>query len=163
MMDAVDIRGATMDDSSALAALSTQLGYPTSPIQSANRLGVILDSKEHAILVACLVDGTVVGWVHVFLSFRVESDPFAEIGGFIVTEEFRRQGIGKCLLSSVEEWVLQSGITKLRVRSRSNRVDTHTFFKRLGFSKSKQQHVFDKSLKADPKHRGLVDAAYRRH
>jgi GNAT superfamily N-acetyltransferase len=163
MMDAVDIRSATMDDSSALADLSTQLGYPTSPIQSANRLGVILDSNKHAILVAYLADGKVVGWVHVFLAFRVESDPFAEIGGFVVTKEFRRQGIGRCLLAAVEEWVIQSGITKLRVRSRSNRVDTHTFFERLGFSKSKQQHVFDKSLKTDAGHPASVDAATRYH
>jgi len=159
MMDAVDTRRATMDDSSALADLSTQLGYPTSPIQSANRLGEIFDSKEHAILVACLADGTVVGWVHVFLALRVESDPFAEIGGFVVKKEFRRQGIGRCLLAAVKEWVIQSGIAKLRVRCRSDRVDTHTFYKQLGFSKSKQQHVFDKSLKTDAEHRGSVDAA----
>jgi len=158
MMDAVNIRSATMDDSSALADLSTQLGYPTSPIQSANRLGAILDSNEHAILVACLADGTLVGWVHVFLAFRVESDPFVEIGGFVVTKEFHRRGIGRCLLAAVEEWVIQSGMTKLRVRCRSNRVGTHTFYKRLGFSKSKQQHVFDKSLKADAEHRDSVDA-----
>jgi len=138
--------------------LSTQLGYPTSQIQSANRLGVIFDSNEHAILVACLADDTVVGWVHVFLAYRVESDPFAEIGGFVVTEEFRGQGIGRCLLAAVEEWVIQSGITQLRVRCRSNRVDTHTFYKQLGFSISKQQHVFDKSLKADAEHRDSVDA-----
>ena len=163
MMDAVYIRSATMDDSSALADLSTELGYPTSPIQSANRLGVILDSKEHAILVACLADSTVVGWVHVFLAFRVESDPFAEIGGFIVKKEFRRQEIGRCLLAAVEEWVIQNGITRLRIRSRSNRVDTHTFFERFGFSKSKQQHVFDKSLKPDTEYRDSVDAATRRH
>lgn len=163
MMDSVDIRRATIDDSSALADLSTELGYPTSQIQSANRLGVILDSKEHAILVACLADGRVVGWVHVFLAFRVESDPFAEIGGFVVTKEFRRRGIGRCLLAAVEEWVVQSGITRLRIRSRSNRVDTHTFFERLGFSKSKQQHVFDKSLKPDAGHRGSIDSTARRH
>ncbi len=163
MMDAVDIRRATMDDSSALADLSTELGYPTSPIQSANRLGVILDSKEHAILVACLADGTVVGWVHVFLAFRVGSDPFAEIGGFVVTKEFRRRGIGRCLLAAVEEWVIQSGFTRLWVRSRSNRVDTHTFFERLDFSKSKQQHVFDKSLKTDAEYRDSVDNTARRH
>ncbi len=163
MMDTVDIRRATMDDSSALADLSTQLGYPTSQIQSANRLGVILDSNEHSILVACLADGTVVGWVHVFLAFRVESDPFAEIGGFVVAKEFRRQGIGRCLLAAVEEWVIQSGIAKLRVRCRSDRVDTHTFYERLGFSKSKQQHVFDKSLKTDTEHRGSVDNTACRH
>ena len=163
MMDTVDIRRATVDDSSAIADLSTQLGYPTSQIQSANRLGLILDSNEHAILVACLADGTVVGWVHVFLAFRVESDQFAEIGGFVVKEEFRRRGIGRCLLAAAEEWVIQSGITKLRVRSRSNRVDTHTFYERLSFSKSKQQHVFGKSLKTDVEHRDSVDTAARRH
>ncbi len=163
MMDTVDIRSAAMDDSSAIADLSTQLGYPTSPIQSANRLGVILDSNGHAILVAYLTDGIVVGWVHVFLAFRVESDQFAEIGGFVVTEEFRRRGIGRCLLAAAEEWVIQSGITKLRIRSRSSREDTRTFYERLGFSKSKQQHVFDKSLKTDAEHRGSVDAAARRH
>jgi GNAT superfamily N-acetyltransferase len=157
MIDAVNIRSATMNDSSAIADLSAQFGYPTSPIQSANRLGVILDSKEHSILVACLDNDTVVGWVHVFLAFRVESDPFAEIGGFVVTEEFRRRGIGRSLLAAVEEWVSQSGITKLRVRSRSNRKDARTFYEQLGFSKSKQQHVFDKSLKADTEHRGEVN------
>lgn len=162
MMDAVDIRRATMDDSSALADLSTQLGYPTSPIQSATRLGIILDSNEHAILVACLADGTVVGWVHVFLAFRVESDPFAEIGGFVVTEEFRRRRIGRCLLAAVEEWVLHTGITKLRVRCRSNRMDTHTFYKRVGFSESKQQHVFDKLLMTDDEQRDSDDDAKRR-
>ena len=162
MIDAVDIRSATMDDSSALAALSTQFGYPTSPIQSASRLGVILDSNEHAILVACPADGTVVGWVHVFLAFRVESDPFAEIGGFVVTKEFRRRGIGKCLLAAVEEWVIQSGIMKLRVRCRSNRMDTHTFYKGVGFSESKQQHIFDKSLMTDAEQRDSDDDAKRR-
>ena len=157
MMDAINIRSATVDDSLALADLSTQLGYPTSPIQSANRIGVILDSKEHAILVACLTEGTVVGWVHVFLAFRVEADQFAEIGGFVVAEEFRRRGIGRSLLAAAEEWVIQNGITKLRVRSRSSREDTHTFYERLGFSKSKKQHVFDKSLKTDAEHRGEVN------
>jgi len=157
MMDAINIRLAAMDDSSALADLSTQLGYPTSPVQSANRLGVILDAKEHAILVACLDDGAVVGWLHVFLAFRVESDPFAEIGGFVVNEEFRRRGIGRSLLAAAEEWAIQRGIKKLRVRSRSNRTDTHTFYKRLGFSQSKQQHVFDQSLKTDAEHRGSTN------
>jgi GNAT superfamily N-acetyltransferase len=163
MMDTVDIRSAVLDDSPAIADLSTQLGYSTPPIQSANRLGVILDSNEHEILVACLADGALVGWLHVFLAFRVQTDQFAEIGGFVVTKEFRRQGIGRCLLASAERWVIHSGITKLRVRSRSSRPDTLTFYERFGFSKSKQQHVFDKSLKTNAKHRGLVDTAQRRH
>lgn len=149
MMDAVNIRSATMDDSPILADLSTQLGYPSSPTQTVSRLGLILDSNLHAIRVACLPDGSVVGWVHAFLAFRVESDPFAEIGGLIVAEALRGRGIGRRLLASVEDWVVHSGVTKLRVRSRSNRLDTHIFYEQMGFFQSKQQNVFDKRLKRD--------------
>ena len=146
-MDMVDIRKATLDDSSALADLSTQLGYPATARQISNRLGIILNSKEHAILIACLANRFVVGWVHVFLTFRIESDPFAELGGFVVAEGSRRRGIGKSIWAEVEKWVVQNGITKIRVRSRSNRLEAHGFYERLGFSKSKHQHVFDMSLK----------------
>lgn len=148
-MDMVDIRKATLGDSSAIADLSTQLGYPSTARQISDRLERILNSKEHAILIACLPNRSVVGWVHVFLTFRVESDPFAELGGFVVSDGFRRIGIGKCLWAEVEKWVVQNAITKIRVRSRSNRLEAHGFYERLGFSKSKHQHVFDMSVKSD--------------
>ena len=106
MKNLADIRSATLNDSLALADLSVQLGYPASSRQSANRLNVILDSKDHTLLVACLADATVIGWVHVFLAFRVMSDPFAEIGGLVVTEEFRKRGIGRRLLAVADSCLL---------------------------------------------------------
>ena len=79
----IDIRNATLKDASALARLSTQLGYSTSLVESKDRLSGILGSDEHAVIVACLGDGTVVGWVHAYLALSVESNPFVEIGGFV--------------------------------------------------------------------------------
>lgn len=145
-MTKVTIRNATVDDGAAIAGLSAQLGYATSPIQSLDRLQVILDSNDHAVLVACLDDGVVSGWIHVFLAFRVESDPFAEIGGFVVEESLRGSGIGKRLLAAVEEWVRYRRLAKLRVRTQTYRTETHGFYLHLGFTKAKEQLVLDKQL-----------------
>jgi GNAT superfamily N-acetyltransferase len=99
------------------------------------------------VFVACTA-GKVVGWVHVFLALRVESDQFAELGGFVVSRKYRRSGIGRQLLAAAEEWVVSRGVAKLRVRSRSDRNDARVFYEKLGFSTTKVQNVFDKPMKS---------------
>lgn len=140
------IRRAIMQDAQALAGLSAQLGYPTTLAQSIHRLNLILGSDTQAVLVACLEDGSVGGWIHVFVAFRVESDAFAELGGFVVGEKHRGRGLGRALLKAVEEWVRDRGLPKLRVRCRAERAEAHEFYRKLGFQESKQQLVFDKKL-----------------
>ena len=142
----VEIRTASMEDAAPLAELSTQLGYPTPVRHSAARLESILRSREHRVLVACTPGTGVVGWAHVYLALRIESDPFAEIGGFVVDEHHRRRGIGRALLAAAETWVRARGVSRLRVRSRSTRGAAHAFYERLGFSRTKEQYVFDKDL-----------------
>lgn len=100
-------------------------------------------------LVACLEDGSVVGWIHVYIAMRVESNPFGELGGFVVEENHRRRGIGSALLGAAETWLTGRGIETLRVRSRSTRVDAHAFFEQAGFSMTKDQRVFDKPIMID--------------
>ncbi len=146
-MNLVDIRTAKLADAPVLADLSNQLGYPTSSIKVHDRLIRNLESKEHVILVACLSDQLVVGWIHAFITYRIESGSFAELGGFVVDEKYRGRRIGNQLLDAVEEWVVDQGIEKLRIRSRSTRIDAHAFYERLGFTRTKEQNVFDKLLK----------------
>ena len=148
-MDHVVIRDATLGDASAIASLATQLGYHASAAESRDRLADILASDEHAVIVACLPDGTAVGWVHVFLALRIESDRFAELGGFIVSELHRRKGLGRRLVTAAAEWASNKCVTKLRVRSRVERAEAKVFFQRMGFSGTKEQRVFDKLLKGN--------------
>lgn len=141
------IRNAVMEDAQVIGELSAQLGYPTSTDQTSDRLGVILESNEHVVLVASLDDGSVVGWLHIFLAFRLESEAFAELGGFVVEKQHRHQGIGKRLLEEAEQRMIQFGIGKLRIRTRSDRTEARVFYQRNRFSKTKEQHVYDKKLK----------------
>jgi len=149
-VDQVKIRNASSDDGAALAELSTQLGYPSSSQQTSDRLEAILRSSDHLVKVACSSDGSVVGWVHVFLTLRVEADPFAELGGLVVARQLHRRGIGSALLEAAEGWVACQGVKKLRVRTRSIRRDARAFYKQLGFTKTKEQHVYDKPVGTSP-------------
>ena len=143
------VRAATVDDSLALASLAGQLGYAASVHEVESRLRGLEAATEHRVLVACLEGGPLIGWIHVFISLRVESVPFGEIGGLVVAEGQRRTGIGSSLVGHAEEWLKARGIETLRVRSRSTRVDAHVFFQQAGFSMSKNQRIFDKRITLD--------------
>jgi GNAT superfamily N-acetyltransferase len=140
------IRTATQEDSAALAELTAQLGYPTSREIIRKRLGFVLGLPDHAVFVAAGEDGRLVGWAHVFVAVRVESDLFAELGGLVVADSARRQGIGKALVAKSAEWGRKQGLTRLRVRCRSGRTDAHAFYRQLGFELTKEQHIYDKGL-----------------
>ncbi len=148
-MNTVYVRDATGEDASAIADLSGQLRYSTSAGEVEARLRAIADSPRHRAIVACRDDESVVGWIHVLISLRVASRTFGELGGFVVDEQFRGRGIGILLLRAAEEWVKNEGVDILRVRSRSNRTDSHAFFQRAGFALTKDQKVFDKPIRPD--------------
>lgn len=140
------IRKARIEDTSIITELSIQLGYQSTPEQTEKRLIEVIESSDHALFLACLKEGAVVGWIHVYKSLRVESDCFAEIGGLVVSEGYRSRGFGKKLIQEAEVWAIQKDIEKLRVRSRRDRSDALKFYQCLGFSKVKTQQVLDKAL-----------------
>lgn len=137
------VREATAADAAALAALSTQLGYPAQPGEAAERLAAL--GPEGAVLVA-EADGAVLGWIHVCGIRFFQSPPFAEVGGLVVDETARGKGVGKLLVEAGARWAAERGYRKLRVRSNVVREDAHRFYERVGFRRVKTQAVFDRGL-----------------
>ncbi len=141
----MQIRSANESDAEALAHLSTQLGYPSSPEQAQRRIALIRQRNDHEILVG-EIEGVVVAWVHVFGTDRLETDPYVEIGGLVVDASQRRRGLGAQLLDAAEEWALLRGYETIRLRSNIVRTDAHRFYDRRGYECFKRQAVFSKSL-----------------
>ena len=141
------IREATESDSTAIAALAGELGYATTPAEMRRRLAALQQSKNDDVLVAVRSD-TVVGWIHLSRIPSLESSPFAEIRGFVVTESERGTGVGTQLVNAAEEWSRERACPRIRVRSNIVRTATRRFYQNRGFAVSKTQNVFDKTLVA---------------
>lgn len=139
------IRPAHTGDSKSIAALSDQLGYASDDLQIAIRLERILSNDEHVVFVATQ-DGEVVGWIHGFIALRIESDSFVEIGGLVVDQSVRKNGIGKILVEHIADWSASKECHILRVRCNSIRTDTHRFYENIGFNLNKEQKIFNRYL-----------------
>lgn len=137
----VILRPIADQDTRAVAMLAQQLGYDGDPAAMAQRLLALRASSEHAVWVAEQA-GRVQGWVHVFRAMRVESDPFAEIGGLVVEQQMRGTGLGRLLVQACADWARAQGLVRLRVRTNTQRLATHQFYQHLGFAALKSQQVF---------------------
>jgi len=140
------IRAATAEDADRIAALSTELGYPSSEEQVRGRLARIEKDSDHAVFVAEVENDPVIGWVHVCVSRLVENDPEGEIGGLVVDERHRGSGVGKFLMERAEQWAREKSLKSVYLRSNIIRKDAHTFYQRLGYRVLKTQYAFRKLL-----------------
>ena len=137
----IELRTISIADANQVQLLSKQLGYELGLDATAEQINAIL-SSENDFAVVALIENKVVGWIHVFKATRLETKPFAEIGGLVVDENFRSKGIGRKLVEATRQWCLQKHINDLRVRSNVKRIQAHQFYSSTGFSELKEQKVF---------------------
>jgi len=97
------IKLAQNNDYKSLVTLSNQLGYPTNAKVIKNRLKDILNDSNHIVFVA-IEKKEVIAWVHAYKTLRIESDPFVEISGLVVDENYRKKRIGKNLVNQIIDW-----------------------------------------------------------
>lgn len=129
-----------------LSVLSTQLGYPSTVEQTALRLADLASRPdEHAVIVAEL-DGCIVGWVHAHIYKLLVDDPEVEIGGLVVDESARGQGIGEKLMQAAEAWAREKNCGSVYLRSNTIRTRAHEFYKRIGYDIVKSQYAFRKKI-----------------
>lgn len=139
------IRKALPSDAEAISHLSVQLGYPANSEVMTRRLFRLGERDDHLVLVA-VIDQTVGAWIHAHAYDILESGHVVEITGLIVSENFRRHGVGRSLANRVEEWAAHTGAEAIIVRSNIKRVESHHFYTALGFQSPKTQTVYWKSL-----------------
>jgi GNAT superfamily N-acetyltransferase len=162
--DSVTVRPARADDAPALAALSTELGYPAEEAQIERRLKVLLASDDDVVFVAARAGAVaagagvlagaqaqrrgpeLLGFVHAAQKRLLVSEPFVELEGLIVAAAARRHGAAAALVAAVERWSLARGVGELRVRARLERDVADRFYRGRGFELEKKQRVFSKRL-----------------
>lgn len=145
-MHATKLRTPTIDDASAVAALSAELGYEVSTELVAARIASLQKRSDHYVMVAEL-DRALVGWIQVHTCESIESGFRAEIVGLVVGSSFRRIGIGKMLVEDAIRWSREHGADVLVVRSNVIREEGHQFYPSVGFEQTKTQAVYSMCLR----------------
>jgi GNAT superfamily N-acetyltransferase len=131
------------DDAQAVSLLITQLGYSRTPEQVREWIASACASSQQTAFVACR-NNEVAGWIEISIERRLQSSPFALIGGLVVKDGFRGQGIGRELCRRAEAWSWERLVETVRVTSRSTRPDAHRFYVRDGYRVVKTSMVFEK-------------------
>ncbi len=140
------IREIAGNDAEAAAQLCVELGYPASIDTMQRRIATVQTLPDHVVYVACL-SGVVIGWIDVGIIHHLQSGPYGEIGGFVVSNAYRNQGIGQILLARAEQWVADRGVERVVVRSQIAREGAHRFYLREGYSRTKTSAVFSRNLR----------------
>lgn len=91
-------------------------------------------SRRDRGIILATIDSKIIGMVSFQLLERL-NQPLREfwIPDLIVSKGYRRHGIGKLLIQKCEFIAKRYKCYRIRLESRSDRIDSHTFYKRIGF------------------------------
>jgi ribosomal protein S18 acetylase RimI-like enzyme len=128
------VRDARLEDAPVLAALMTELGYPTEPKSMSAGLNRVLADPAFRALVAVCPEGKVVG----FAGFRVgptfEGDALeGEIVALVVDPKYRNQGSGAAIVEAGEAWAASRGASSMMLGTRGDRERAHRFYERHAY------------------------------
>lgn len=140
----MQIRTAGEADAEALAVLSGELGYPSTPEQVLSRLCLLRDPERTLLLAQA--HGAVAGFIDVHVQRVVESEPYAEVGGLVVGAAHRGTGVGAALLEAAAFWARERGLERLWIRANLARVGPHEFYEAVGCLTVKDQRVYEYQL-----------------
>jgi GNAT superfamily N-acetyltransferase len=146
MNPGVSVRRAKEEDADAMALLNDELGYAADAEVMRKRILAILASSADLLIVAVDASATMAGWLQAHSAHIIESGFRVEIVGLIVSSKFRRRGVGRALVLAAEEWAETVSAKAVVVRSNANRLESHVFYRALGYSPIKTQRVYRKSL-----------------
>lgn len=128
----VKIRQATAHDSSDIAKLLEDLGYPTSELDYRKRQANLTSLGYHMLVAS--VNRNVIGIIcGKKLEIFTQSKPAGWILGLVVNAESRRQRIGSMLIQEMESVFRREGVSDIFLHSRSENAEAHAFYRHHGY------------------------------
>jgi GNAT superfamily N-acetyltransferase len=143
------IRTAELGDLDALAALMTELGYPTRSSEMKMRMEAIAADPRYRTFVA-VKDLEVCGMIGTFCNYSYEhNDPGGRIIALVVSKNRRGRGIGRRLIAAAENDFAQRDIRRVAVNTRFERKEAHEFYQRFGYKRNGFRFVKNLATAAD--------------
>jgi GNAT superfamily N-acetyltransferase len=134
-VQSIIIREFQPKDITYLTELTNELGYDTTEEQMTERMNTIMKLDNYWTFVA-VIDKKVVGYMGLNKNYFWEQDGhYLRVQALVVSNNFRRLGVGQKLINSTEQLARQTN-TKfilLNCGNRDERQSAHQFYLKLGF------------------------------
>jgi GNAT superfamily N-acetyltransferase len=140
------VRRATVSDAAEIARLAAQFGYTVAAPEVRRNLETLGTVPSQYIAIAQDSRDSIGGWIQAQRTLVLTSSERAEIIALVVDAAMRRRGIGALLVEAAQQWARTQGLAEMVVRSNVQRDSSHLFYLALGYSRSKTQHVYGKTL-----------------
>ncbi|EME7160161.1 TPA: GNAT family N-acetyltransferase [Enterococcus faecium] len=149
------LREMRLGDAEALREINAeQLGYDVPLTVTVRQMKKLLKEPEKNFFLV-YEDPTskkAAGYVQAESYESIFSDPMFNIMALAVSKHAEKRGIGKALMTGVEEAkrrgisAIRRGISAIRLNSAEYRVEAHRFYERIGYHSDKMQKRFLKIL-----------------
>jgi ribosomal protein S18 acetylase RimI-like enzyme len=138
----VKLRHAKAPDVKRIIELQAQLNRPLPKDRNEKRkfrmlIGSYIDSnftQSNRGIILATIGSKIIGLVSFVLLDRL-NQPMREfwIPELVVSKEYRNQGIGKLLVRKCELIAKRKKCYRIRLESRNDRIQSHNFYKKIGF------------------------------
>ncbi|VDG17515.1 GNAT family N-acetyltransferase [Lactiplantibacillus mudanjiangensis] len=143
------LRKLRLSDVEAIQQINaTALGYAVSVAQVQAYLGQLLADTDHQCLIGWADPTTdeLQGYVQAELYQSLYAPAMFNVMGLAVAESAQHQGIGRALMTALEQTAQDKGLAGIRLNSGMSRTGAHQFYTRLGYISNKDQRRFYKEI-----------------
>ena len=143
------LRDITIFDAQEIQRISKiVLGYDVDLDIVKKQIEKLTNDNKHNVIIGFENEQTrkIVGFVHAELYESLYMDTGLNILGLAVDSNFQGQGIGKKLMSAIEDYALKNNISFIRLNSNVRRVEAHKFYESIGYISDKTQKRLIKKL-----------------
>lgn len=137
------LRDIKVSDYEFIDELNHELGYNYPKEKVKGRIEYILQNTNNKIFVA-EINGEVIGYIHFTPYELLSDDSLINILGFVIKSNYRNMGIGKKLITLMEEWAKNNNFAGVRLVSGYDRENAHKFYEKNGYYNRKNQKNFVK-------------------
>lgn len=132
----ITIRPLVAADAAAAAHLITELSYPTTTEEMAERLSTILALPDFAAFIAeC--DGNPVGMIGLQITPSFETNgKVGRIQVLVVDQRKRSMRVGRKLIAHAEAYIVSRGGDRAVLTCANRRKDAHRFYDAIGYDRT---------------------------
>jgi len=143
------LRNITIFDAQEIQSISNfELGYDVNLDIVKKQIRKLTNDNKHNIIIGFENEQTrkIIGFVHAELYESLYMDTGLNILGLAVDSNFQGQGIGKKLMSAIEDYALKNNISYIRLNSNVRRIEAHKFYESISYVCDKTQKRLIKKL-----------------